>query len=140
MKLEVFVWLLAHILTISSILIFRNQFSLTNSLMIIAFILLILGTIVLFISLINLGKYYTPSPIPKGLVTKGIYSKVRHPIYLSLEILFIGLSLLFKSLVGLLLTVLLIIPFHLYRKRKEEKLMLEKFGKQYIEYKKRTWF
>jgi len=140
MKLEVLVWLLAHILTISSILIFRSQFSLTNSLTILSLILLVLGAIFLFISLINIGGYYTPSPIPKGLTTKGIYSRVRHPIYLSIDILFIGLSLIFTSVIGLLLTFLIIIPFHLYRMKKEERLLAEKFGKRYREYKDKTWF
>ncbi len=140
MKLEVFVWLLAHLLTIISILVFKDQFSLSNTLVIFAIVLLTMGFIILIISLINLGKYYTPSPIPKGLVTKGIYSKIRHPIYLSIEVLFISLSLFLSSVIGLILTVLVIIPFHRYRIKREERLLTEKFGKKYLKYRRDTWF
>jgi len=72
------------------------------------------------------------------LVTTGPYRFARHPMYASLYLLLIGISLLmanwfvFLSQVGVL-TVLLI-----YRLPREEALILEVFGDEYQEYSERV--
>lgn len=140
MKLKIFIWLLVHLLIIASILIFRNQFSLNKSYLILSIILMIFSILTLVFALGALGRYYTPSEVPKGLVTNGIYSKIRHPIYFSIEILLIGLSLFFTSLIGLILTIVILVPLHRYRIKREEGLLFKRFGKKYLEYRRNTWF
>jgi len=39
-----------------------------------------------------------------------------------------------------LLIWLILIGFQIRRIRKEEKILTEKFGNEYLEYKKQTWF
>jgi len=87
-----------------------------------------------------LGKYFSAglriSEYHK-LVTQGIYRHVRHPAYLGVLLVWLGVPLLFSSLYGFL-AMLLLIPCYLYRIRIEEKMVIEKFGKEYLEYMKRT--
>jgi protein-S-isoprenylcysteine O-methyltransferase Ste14 len=67
------------------------------------------------------------------LVTTGVFSKVRHPMYLSLILMYLGLAIawgvvwmLLPSLFFSALTVLITI--------KEEEFLLRRFGHQYEEY------
>ena len=59
----------------------------------IALVLLGIGLVVVVMSGAQLGRSLTPSPIPREegtLVTSGIYSRVRHPIYTGLLVAAIG--------------------------------------------------
>ncbi len=73
------------------------------------------------------------------LVKKGIYSKIRNPMYLGIMLLHIGFPLASRSLLTLISAVLWI-PLILLWKYMEEKLLESKFGDKYSEYKKRTIF
>ena len=71
------------------------------------------------------------------LVTTGIYSKIRHPSYLGMLLLLLGWGLAFRSIVGLILTALILVPV-LERIRSEEALLLREFGPEYEAYRKQT--
>ena len=73
------------------------------------------------------------------LVTKGLYSKFRHPIYLFRGIAFLGLFIAWGKLIPLL-CFLLIYPLQILRARKEEKVLEQAFGEEYRRYKAGTWF
>ena len=73
------------------------------------------------------------------LVTTGIYSKLRHPMYVGIIIFHIGLPLIFKSFIALVSTVLwavIILAWTVY----EERNLVRQFGEKYNEYKRKTWF
>jgi len=72
------------------------------------------------------------------LVTSGVYRVIRHPSYLGLLINSLGWSLAFRSAVGVLLTVLLILPL-LARIKAEENLLRSQFGDDYNRYRSHTW-
>jgi protein-S-isoprenylcysteine O-methyltransferase Ste14 len=72
------------------------------------------------------------------LITGGIYSKIRNPMYLGFIIWIIGFPIFMRSLITLASSVIWI-PHILYWKMLEEK-ELEKKYKGYREYKKKTWF
>jgi protein-S-isoprenylcysteine O-methyltransferase Ste14 len=72
------------------------------------------------------------------LVTDGLYRHVRNPSYLGLLVNVLGWSLAFRSLVGVLLTALLLVPL-IARMRAEEALLGEHFGAAYAAYRTRTW-
>jgi len=67
------------------------------------------------------------------LVTSGVYGLIRHPSYLGLLINSLGWSLAFRSVVGVLLTLLLIPPL-LSRINAEENLLHAQFGDEYKAY------
>lgn len=71
------------------------------------------------------------------LVTNGVYGVIRHPSYLGLLINMLGWSLAFRSLVGVLLTALIVPPL-LARIHAEEKLLKAHFGAEYETYCSRT--
>ena len=71
------------------------------------------------------------------LVTSGIYSVIRHPSYLGLLVMMLGWGLAFRSLVGVLLTVLVVLPL-VARIRAEERLLRTQFGAEYDAYCART--
>jgi protein-S-isoprenylcysteine O-methyltransferase Ste14 len=71
------------------------------------------------------------------LVTGGLYGVIRHPSYLGLLISSLGWVLAFRSGVGVLLTLLLVVPI-VARIRSEEKLLHEQFGSEYDAYRART--
>ncbi len=73
----------------------------------------------------------------KQLVTNGVYKFIRHPIYLAAILYVPGWPLFFSSLYGFLVA-LAFIPCILYRIKIEERMLIEEFGDQYIDYMKHT--
>jgi protein-S-isoprenylcysteine O-methyltransferase Ste14 len=71
------------------------------------------------------------------LVTTGLYSIIRHPSYLGLLVNALGWAFAFRSAVGVLLTVLTIVPL-VARIRSEETLLHTQFGAEYDAYRART--
>jgi len=76
-----------------------------------------------------------------GVIRKGVFRFVRHPIYLSEIILYFGLLIMNLSLAATGVWIAGIIFLH-YVSRHEERLLLEKYGKEYEEYMKEVpmWF
>jgi protein-S-isoprenylcysteine O-methyltransferase Ste14 len=72
------------------------------------------------------------------LVTGGIYGVIRNPSYLGFLIGSLGWALAFRSILGVLLTALLIPPL-LARINAEERLLRSHFGDEYDAYRSRTW-
>jgi protein-S-isoprenylcysteine O-methyltransferase Ste14 len=72
-----------------------------------------------------------------ALVTHGIYGVIRHPSYLGLLINALGWVLAFRSIVGILLTLLMIPPL-VARMNAEERLLRSEFGDAYDAYRART--
>ena len=71
------------------------------------------------------------------LVTSGVYNIIRHPSYLGLFVNSLGWALAFRSVIGVLLTALLIPPL-LARINAEERLLRTQFGDEYDAYCRRT--
>jgi protein-S-isoprenylcysteine O-methyltransferase Ste14 len=71
------------------------------------------------------------------LVTTGMYGVIRHPSYLGLLVNALGWAFAFRSGVGVLLTVLTILPL-VARIRSEEALLHMQFGAEYDAYRART--
>lgn len=72
------------------------------------------------------------------LVTKGIYSKIRNPMYLGFILWIIGFPTYMQAFTTLASGIIWITCF-IYWKMLEEKELEEKYD-DYKEYKKRTWF
>ncbi len=77
----------------------------------------------------------------RGVIRHGPFRFVRHPIYLSEILVYIGLLILNISLAAALILVVAIVFLH-HISRYEEKLLLAKFGDEYRQYMKDVpmWF
>lgn len=103
-------------------------------------VMAVAGVLFSFFARFNLGRSYHVVPDANKLVTTGVYRFFRHPCYVGNMVGFLGLAILLGSIVGLVLTLLVLIPVHIARARSEEKVLIEAFGEDYIEYKKKTIF
>ena len=69
------------------------------------------------------------------IVKNGVFSKIRHPLYLSAIIINLGIALAFGVVLTLLIALCSI--FHwIITALKEEEFLLQKFGQDYSQYKK----
>ena len=134
--------MLALILLVILILtiFFKNQFYIPEYLITIGFIICAIGVLFILAGILTLGKYFTTSIIPKGLVTTGIYSKIRHPMFTGAILVYIGIVVIFQSIIGFLLVIFILIPFFIYSAIEEEKILSKKFKDKYTAYKKKTLF
>ena len=82
----------------------------------------------------------TPAPIdpPKKLVARGLYRRVRNPMYLGVLLVGFGEGLLFRSPEILRYTLLVALLFHLFVVFYEEPVLRAKFGADYENYSKRV--
>jgi len=94
---------------------------------------------VLFVlSRLQLGRAFSFEAKASTLVTAGLYSRIRHPIYVFGGLMLAGM-LVFVDRPWWLLIFVLLIPVQLLRVRKEEQVLEAKFGDAYRAYRRRTW-
>jgi len=98
-------------------------------------IISVLGIIILSKTLGKLEKLHEG----RGIIKEGIYVKLRHPIYYGTILVVIGIPLIFQTTLTLISSAIWI-SFMLVWRYWEEKSLTKKFGKEYEEYKKETWF
>ncbi len=101
--------------------------------------ILSLGLLIWWIGKLNLDDAFNSGITPLKFVTTGIYSKIRHPLYIGVCLTLLGFAVFIPSIIwlGVFATTfcVLVIKAHL-----EEKKLFEKYGKKYMKHKKKTWF
>jgi protein-S-isoprenylcysteine O-methyltransferase Ste14 len=95
--------------------------------------------IVLGVARVQLGRAFSVRAKATELVTSGIYSRIRNPIYVFGSPALMGLAL-WANKPWLLLAFLVIIPLQIYRAHNESKVLEQHFGAAYTDYKRQTWF
>ena len=88
---------------------------------------------------IQLGRAFSVRAKASNLVTTGLYSRIRNPIYVFSALLILGV-IIWSGRPLFLLIFLIIIPMQILRSRKESAVLEAKFGEQYRQYKRKTWF
>lgn len=101
--------------------------------------LLILGFVLWKAARFQLGKSLAVTAQAKQLVTHGLYSKIRNPIYVFGSCVIAGLVLVLGRPIWLLV-FLAIIPMQIWRAKKESQVLEAKFGDEYRNYRSATWF
>jgi protein-S-isoprenylcysteine O-methyltransferase Ste14 len=99
-------------------------------------ILMIAGLAVLLIALLSLGSALTPTPVPQegaALRTGGIYSVVRHPVYVGILLAALGFTLAVGSLWQVLLLIALAVFFYA-KAFWEDRLLAERHGVAWFDY------
>lgn len=87
----------------------------------------------------QLGRSFAVAAKATHLVSRGLYSKIRNPIYVFGSIFIAGILLMIGKPQWLLVLAALI-PVQVRRARNESRVLEAKFGDEYRAYRSRTWF
>jgi protein-S-isoprenylcysteine O-methyltransferase Ste14 len=101
--------------------------------------LLVIGMLLVFIARLQLGRSFSVTAQARKLVTHGLYSKIRNPIYVFGTIAITGLCLILQK-PGMWLLLLAIVAMQTVRARREARVLEAKFGDDYRSYRSHTWF
>lgn len=102
-------------------------------------VMVLVGVGGIFLARYQLGKSFSITPQAHHLVTIGLYSKIRNPIYVFGTIAIAGLILvLHMRVLWIMLAVL--VAVQVSRARREARVLEAAFGDEYREYRRRTWF
>lgn len=93
--------------------------------------LFVIGFIFWLGGMLSLGKNFRLFPEPRKLVTKGLYKITKHPIYVGITLTFSGLAIAKGAILALFFTLMVTTPLNIYRAKKEERELKEKFGVEY---------
>jgi len=98
------------------------------------------GILMLVLTHRALGIYWSTTLQFKeshALITRGPYGLIRHPMYTSLSIIFIGLAIV-CSFWPLWMLILIMTIFFIRIVIREEDMMIDEFGDEYLSYIERT--
>jgi protein-S-isoprenylcysteine O-methyltransferase Ste14 len=103
-------------------------------------LLLVIGFVlaaICFFEFVFIGKgTFVHFDAPRTFVASGTYKYIRNPMYSGVLLIFIGYALVLRSISVLILSLLLFLLAHLVVVFIEEPSLKNKFGEDYINYKK----
>ncbi len=98
-----------------------------------------LGFTLWMVARIQLGQSFMAEAKAVGLVTTGLYSRIRNPIYFFAFIAFTGLFFIWGSGIAYALFLAFYFLFQYPRIRKESAVLEAAFGEEYRQYRAKTW-
>ena len=101
--------------------------------------MIVFGLVFWTVAHVQLGTSFSASAQARHLVTHGLYSRIRNPIYVFGSIGIAGVFV-FLHLLVLFMVFLVLIPMQIFRAKNEARVLENAFGDEYREYRKRTWF
>ena len=102
-------------------------------------VLVVVGISFIGVARYQLGKSFSVKPEARKLVTTGLYSKIRNPIYVFGMVMITGLIVAVQRPALLMLLVIVAIG-QMIRARREARVLEAAFGDAYREYRLKTWF
>jgi len=97
------------------------------------------AAVLLFVARWQLGTSFSVTPQARALVTHGVYSKIRNPIYVFSGLTLLGVLIALNSPYAFLLLAV-VIPVQVIRAHQETNVLEARFGDEYRQYRKGTWF
>lgn len=105
------------------------------------FVVFYLGAVTYNLTLFAAGKYLRPAPSgiheEHRLIQEGPYGVIRHPLYVSYVLILLGLSLALRLYWLLIPTACILLGIY-PTARAEEEVLVERFGEEYMAYKRRV--
>jgi len=137
------IWLLIFIAIFLAVYATNFNFSIANSAIInyVGLLFICIGVVLRFAVIVNLGKFFTVDVTIKDnhkLKTNGFYRYLRHPSYTASLLSFIGFGISLNNWISLMLIIGLVLIGFLIRIKIEEKVLINYFGTEYLNYKKHT--
>jgi protein-S-isoprenylcysteine O-methyltransferase Ste14 len=105
-------------------------------------ILIIVGMILRFFSVWSLGRLFTVDVTIRDhhrIKKDGIYRIIRHPSYSGSLLSFIGFGISLNNWISLIIISTLVTAAMLYRIKIEERMLMDQFGFEYLDYTKKTY-
>lgn len=135
-RIVLFIQLGAAILLFAAILFWRGEW---NAMRWIGLCIGLPSLVGLFVARLQLGRSFAVTPQARTLVTHGLYSKIRNPMYVFSGLLIVGLALA-THFPHFLIAIAILVPLQIIRAHQEAKVLEAKFGDEYRQYRARTWF
>lgn len=70
------------------------------------------------------------------LITDGIFSKTRNPMYIGMFLMVLGIGICFMNLFSILIAFVFLLLIHFISIPIEEKMMYDTFGQEFLDYKR----
>lgn len=86
----------------------------------------------------HFGTTVKPFEYSTKLITNGVFSFSRNPMYLGMVLILLGESILFGSLSPFLVTIVFMLILYFIFIKIEEEMLLEKFNGDYADYKNKV--
>jgi protein-S-isoprenylcysteine O-methyltransferase Ste14 len=102
-------------------------------------VLAVIGVVGVAVARYQLGKSFAIKAEAHELVTTGVYSKIRNPIYLFGTVMITGLVLILQRPSAWIFMVAVIVG-QTIRAHREAGVLEAAFGDAYREYRRKTWF
>lgn len=102
-------------------------------------VLAVVSFALVILARLQLGKSFSVTPKALDLVTHGLYSRLRHPMYIFADLTICGIALAAHCWYVLLLLAILL-PLQTINAHAERNLLQERFGERYEAYRRTTWF
>ncbi|HET6178560.1 MAG TPA: isoprenylcysteine carboxylmethyltransferase family protein [Candidatus Sulfotelmatobacter sp.] len=99
----------------------------------------VVGAAFIAVARYQLGKSFSIRPEAHELVTTGLYSKIRNPIYVFGALMIVGVILALQKPALWILLIAVVIG-QTVRARREARVLEAGFGDAYREYRRTTWF
>jgi protein-S-isoprenylcysteine O-methyltransferase Ste14 len=87
----------------------------------------------------QLGRSFSITAQARKLVTHGLYSRIRNPVYIFGAVAMAGFFMIVQRAVLWFLFAFLVV-LQIVRARKEAQVLEAKFGDEYRAYRTQTWF
>ena len=107
----------------------------------VAFAVMLFGLGLRVWAAVTLGGYYTRTLMTTKdhrVVTTGPYSRIRHPAYLGVILLWSGFGVLSGNLIIAFIFPIMFVVVYLYRISIEEKMLVRELGEDYTQYQRKT--
>jgi protein-S-isoprenylcysteine O-methyltransferase Ste14 len=104
-------------------------------------VLVVLGTVLRWWSILTLGRYFTLDVAVRSMqpvVQSGPYRFVRHPSYTGLLLIFFGVGLALANWASIIAILVVCSLGLLYRVQVEERALAESLGQPYVNYMRHT--
>lgn len=130
---------LLPVIEVMSIIFYAS--SVNNVCRIIGIIILAFGVVAFTVSVLQMKDNWRAGVQREEkteLVTTGIYSISRNPAFLGFDLMYIGIMVTFFNWYLCIATCIVIILFHLQIVNVEEEFLIEAFGDEYLNYRKKV--
>ncbi len=101
--------------------------------------LVVVGISFIVVARYQLGRSFAITPKARELVTHGLYSKIRNPIYVFGIVMFTGVAMVLQMR-GLWIALVVLFVLQAMRAHREARVLEAAFGDAYREYRRKTWF